>query len=111
MQLSRIRFGTIGPSNHFIELQEVEEIFDAGRGRAARRRRRARSRCSSTAEAGRLPGELGLLFGRRKRYPRPVQVQMAVQKPLYHLARARTIEELRRRKTLFFSPRVPTRRA
>src|SRR5581483_7691793 len=27
-QLSRIRFGTIGPSNHFVELQEVEEIFD-----------------------------------------------------------------------------------
>ena len=29
-QLSRIRFGTIGPSNHFIELQEVEEIYDRG---------------------------------------------------------------------------------
>src|SRR5215211_3320625 len=28
-QLSRIRFGTIGKSNHFIELQEVEDVFDA----------------------------------------------------------------------------------
>ena len=28
LQLSRIRFGTIGPSNHFAELQEVEEILD-----------------------------------------------------------------------------------
>ena len=27
--LSRIRFGTIGKSNHFIELQQVEEVLDA----------------------------------------------------------------------------------
>src|SRR2546428_100752 len=27
-QLSRLRFGTIGRSNHFVELQEVEEIID-----------------------------------------------------------------------------------
>ena len=30
-QLSRIRFATIGRSNHFIELQEVEEVFDEER--------------------------------------------------------------------------------
>ena len=29
MQLSRFRFGNIGPSNHFIELQRVEEIYRA----------------------------------------------------------------------------------
>src|SRR6059058_1067649 len=29
-QLSRIRFATIGRSNHFIELQEVEEVLDPG---------------------------------------------------------------------------------
>ena len=28
-QLARMRFGTIGPSNHFIELQQVEEVIDA----------------------------------------------------------------------------------
>ena len=34
---------------------------------------------------GSLTGELGLLFGRRKRKPaRQVRVQMAVQRPLYH---------------------------
>jgi RNA-splicing ligase RtcB len=27
-QLSRIRFATIGPSNHFIELQQVDEVMD-----------------------------------------------------------------------------------
>ena len=31
--VSRLRFGTIGPSNHFVELQVVDEILDpAGRG-------------------------------------------------------------------------------
>ena len=28
VQMSRLRFGTIGPSTHFLELQEVEEILD-----------------------------------------------------------------------------------
>src|SRR5207245_2231249 len=28
VQLARLRFGTVGPSNHFVELQEVEEILD-----------------------------------------------------------------------------------
>ena len=106
VQLSRIRFGTIGPSNHFAELQEVEEIFDPDAaellGVAA-----GQITLQFHGGGGSLPGELGLLFGRRKRYPRPVQVQMAVQKPLYHFARARTIDELRRRKTLFFSPEYP----
>ena len=56
---------------------------------------------------GALAGELGVLFGRRKRYPRPLRVQMAVQKPLYHLARARSIEELRLRRALYFSGGCP----
>ena len=106
VQLSRIRFGTIGPSNHFAELQEVEEIFDIAAaellGVAA-----GQVTLQFHGGGGSLPGELGLLFGRRKRYPRPVQVQMAVQKPLYHFGRARTIEELRRRKRLYFSPEYP----
>ena len=32
---------------------------------------------------------------------------MAVQKPLYHLARARSIEEFRRRRALYFSGGCP----
>jgi RNA-splicing ligase RtcB len=56
---------------------------------------------------GSLPGELGLLYGRRKRYPKPVRVQMAVQKPLHHLATARSLEELRLRRRLYFSSEYP----
>ena len=28
VQLARLRFGTVGPSTHFVELQEVAEVFD-----------------------------------------------------------------------------------
>ena len=56
---------------------------------------------------GSLPGELGMLFGRRKRYPRPVRIQMAVQKPLYHLASSRSMAEYRLRRSLYFAREQP----
>jgi tRNA-splicing ligase RtcB len=105
-QLSRIRFGTIGKSNHFILFQEVEEILDS---EAAELLGLAPGQVTLQFHGGggSLPGELGLLFGRRKRYPRPVRAQMAVQKPLYHLARARSREELQERSALYFSGGFP----
>jgi RNA-splicing ligase RtcB len=65
-QLSRIRFGTIGPSNHFIELQEVEEIFDPEAAQVLGIRP-GQVTLQFHGGGGSLPGELGLLFGRRKR--------------------------------------------
>ncbi len=106
LQLSRIRFGTIGPSNHFVELQEVDEVFDP-EAAAVLGLERGQVTLQYHGGGGSLPGELGVLFGRRKRYPRPVRVQMAVQKPLYHLGRARSLRELRLRKALFFSGQCP----
>ena len=105
-QLSRIRFGTIGPSNHFVELQEVDEVFEP-EAAAALGIERGQTTLQFHGGGGSLPGELGLLFGRRKRYPRPVRVQMAVQKPLYHLARARSFDQLRLRRQLYFSGGSP----
>jgi tRNA-splicing ligase RtcB len=105
-QLSRIRFGTIGKSNHFIELQQVEEIFDPEAAELLGLEH-GQVTLQYHGGGGSLPGELGLLFGRRKRYPRPVRVQMAIQKPLYHLASARSLEELRRRRALYFSEGCP----
>jgi tRNA-splicing ligase RtcB (3'-phosphate/5'-hydroxy nucleic acid ligase) len=106
VQLSRIRFGTIGPSNHFLEFQEVEEILDP---KAAELLgvEAGQVTLQFHGGGGSLPGELGMLYGRRKRYPRPVRIQMAVQKPLYHLGRARSLEELRQRKALYFSREYP----
>ena len=101
-ELSRIRFGTIGPSNHFIELQEVEEVLDPDAavllGIEA-----GTVTLQYHGGGGTLPGQLGVLFGARKRYTRPLRAQMAVQKPLYHLARARSLTELRRRASLYFA--------
>jgi tRNA-splicing ligase RtcB (3'-phosphate/5'-hydroxy nucleic acid ligase) len=100
--LSRIRFATIGPSNHFIELQQVEEVIDpeaAGLlGVEA-----GQITLQYHGGGGTLPGQLGVLFGARKRYTRPLRIQMSVQKPLYHLGRARSLEDFRRRRVLYFS--------
>jgi tRNA-splicing ligase RtcB len=105
-QLSRIRFGTIGPGNHFVELQEVADVLDADAA-AALGLALGQVTVQYHGGGGSLPGELGLLFGRRKRYPRAVRMQMAVQKPLYHFGRARSIAELQRRRALFFSDAAP----
>lgn len=101
-QLSRIRFGTIGPSNHFVELQEVEEVIDP-EAAALLGVEAGQVTLQYHGGGGTLPGQLGVLFGARKRYTRPLRIQMAVQKPLYHLARARSVEQLRARSALYFS--------
>ncbi len=105
-QLSRIRFATIGRSNHFIELQEVEEVFDEERA-ALLGIERGQVTMQYHGGGGALPGELGVLFGRRKRFPRVLRIQMAVQKPLYHLASARSVAEFNLRRSLYFSGGFP----
>ncbi len=105
-QLSRIRFGTIGPKNHFIELQEVEEVFDDDAA-GLLGLEVGQVTLQYHGGGGSLPGELGLLYGRRKRYPRPVRLQMAVQKPLHHLATASSWTELNLRRRLYFSSDYP----
>jgi RNA-splicing ligase RtcB len=100
--LSRIRFATIGPSNHFIELQQVEEILDPEAARLLGIEA-GQVTLQYHGGGGTLPGQLGVLFGARKRYTRPLRLQMSVQKPLYHLARARSVDELRRRAALYFA--------
>jgi RNA-splicing ligase RtcB len=104
-----MRFGTIGPSNHFIELQQVEEIFDVDV--AARLGvHLGQLTLQYHGGGGVLAGQIGRLFGRRKKMARKVRWQMAVQKPLHHLATARSLEELRLRKTLYFASGVPVPR-
>jgi tRNA-splicing ligase RtcB (3'-phosphate/5'-hydroxy nucleic acid ligase) len=106
VQLSRMRFGGVGPSNHFIELQEVEEVLDPA---AAARLGVEQGQVTLQYHCGGgvLPGELGALFGRRKRFPKPLHAQMAALKPLHHLATARSIAELRLRLNLYFTRGCP----
>jgi tRNA-splicing ligase RtcB (3'-phosphate/5'-hydroxy nucleic acid ligase) len=106
VQLARLRFGTIGPSNHFVELQQVEEVYDpaaaallgVGAGQLT---------LQYHAGGGVLTGEIGALFGRRRHYPREIRWAMAVQKPLYHLATARSQQQLRERLALYFGAGCP----
>lgn len=111
VELSRLRFGSIGPSNHFIELQQVEEVFDPAT--AARLGiEQGQVTLQYHGGGGVLTGELGHLFGRRRDFPRPLRLQMALQKPLHHLASARSLEQLRLRLRLYFShgcPPIPRR--
>jgi tRNA-splicing ligase RtcB len=105
-QLARLRFGTVGPSNHFVELQVVEEILDE-EAAAKLGVRVGQLTLQYHAGGGVLTGEIGALFGRRKHYPRQLRMAMAVQKPLFHLTTARSYAELRRRLALYFRHGCP----
>jgi tRNA-splicing ligase RtcB len=105
-QLARLRFGTVGPSNHFIELQVVEEVLDEVAA-AKLGVREGQLTLQYHAGGGVLTGEIGALFGRRKHYPRQLKMAMAVQKPLYHLATARSYAQLRERMALYFRHACP----
>jgi tRNA-splicing ligase RtcB (3'-phosphate/5'-hydroxy nucleic acid ligase) len=105
-QLARMRFGTVGPSNHFIELQEVEEILDEPTAQALGVRR-GQLTLQYHAGGGVLTGEIGALFGRRKHYPRQLRLAMALQKPLFHLATGRSLQQLRERLALYFTDGCP----
>jgi len=104
--LARLRFGTVGPSNHFVELQVVEEVLDEAT--ASRLGvREGQLTIQYHAGGGVLTGEIGRMFGRRLDYPRQLRAAMAVQKPLYHLASARSLAALRQRLALYFAAACP----
>jgi tRNA-splicing ligase RtcB len=106
LHLARMRFGTVGPSNHFIELQQVEEVFEPD---TAAKLGVARGQLTLQYHAGGgvLPGAIGAMFGRRKHYPRQIRAAMAVVKPLYHGSSARSLDQLRQRYQLYFSGGCP----
>jgi RNA-splicing ligase RtcB len=105
-QLARLRFGTVGPTNHFVELQEVEEILDPVAAQELGVRQ-GQLTIQYHAGGGVLTGEIGHLFQRRQDAARVMRAAMAVQKPLFHLASARSRAELRRRMHLYFASGCP----
>ncbi|MEU7003449.1 RtcB family protein [Nonomuraea sp. NPDC046570] len=105
-QLARMRFGTVGPSNHFIELQVVEEVYDEAAA-ALLGLRQGQLTLQYHGGGGVLTGEVGALFGPRKYNPRNLRMAAAVQKPLFHLATARSLAEMKRRYALYFSHGCP----
>jgi tRNA-splicing ligase RtcB len=104
--VARLRFGTIGPSNHFVELQVVDEVLDpaaaAVLGVAA-----GQLTLQYHAGGGQLTGQVGRLFARRKKMSKPLGVTMAAGRPLAHLATARSLAQLRQRLALYFAEGCP----
>ena len=106
LQLSRMRFGTIGKSNHFIELQQVEEVFDSDR--AARLGiHEGQITLQFHGGGGVLTGAVGALYGSRRGGNGNLKRIMQMQKPLHHLLGARSLAELRARYALYFSDDCP----
>ncbi|RPF38093.1 RtcB family protein [Streptomyces sp. TLI_185] len=106
LQLARLRFGTIGPSDHFVELQQVEEILDpqaaAVLGVAA-----GQLTLQYHAGGGQLTGQVGRLFARRQKMSRPLAATMLINRPLAHLATARSAAQIRERLALYFTGGCP----
>src|SRR3954447_2505194 len=101
-QLARFRFGTVGPSNHFVELQRVEEVLDPERA-GALGVREGQLTIQYHGGGGVLTGEIGRLFFRRKDYPRQIRAVNLALKPWFHLRSARSYRELRERLSLYFT--------
>jgi RNA-splicing ligase RtcB len=107
VQMSRLRFGGIGPSTHFLELQEVEDILDPAAA-AELGIHPGQVTVQFHNGGGVLTGQLGALYARRKSASRMLRAEMSVQKPLSHLLPPRS--GLRRRLAAYFTggcPAVP----
>jgi tRNA-splicing ligase RtcB (3'-phosphate/5'-hydroxy nucleic acid ligase) len=104
-QLARMRFGTVGPSNHFVELQKVEEIYD--HERAEKLGIKQGQICINFhAGGGVLTGEIGRMFGRRKDFPKHLRYAEAVLKPWSHLTTPNPAV-LKERWRLYFAGECP----
>jgi tRNA-splicing ligase RtcB len=104
VQMSRLRFGGIGPSTHFLELQEVEDILDPAAA-AELGIRPGQVTVQFHNGGGVLTSQLGGLYARRKSASRLLRAEMAVQKPLTHLLTPRSGQ--RERLAAFFTEGCP----
>ncbi|MDP9093379.1 MAG: RtcB family protein [Actinomycetota bacterium] len=105
-QLARLRFGSIGPSTHFLELQQVEEITEPAIAAVL-----GVSLGQVTVQfhngGGVLTGQIGEMYARRKAASRALRAQMALTKPLVHL-RGRDRAALRARYSTYFTLGCPS---
>jgi tRNA-splicing ligase RtcB len=104
--LGRLRFGAVGPTNHYVELHRVTDLFDR---EAAARLGLGLGQVTLGYHCGDgvLNAILGARFGRRRAGSRWLGAVMLVQKPRYQLASARSLRQLRRRLQLYFSGGCP----
>ncbi|WP_329262524.1 RtcB family protein [Streptomyces sp. NBC_01478] len=107
VQLARLRFGSIGPSTHFLELQEVEEVLE--RDIADRLGvHQGQVTLQFHNGGGVLTGQIGEMYARRQAASRLLRAEMAVQKPLSHLLTAGSPAEARQRYAAYFRHGCPS---
>jgi RNA-splicing ligase RtcB len=107
VQLARLRFGSIGPSTHFLELQEVEEILDPAAA-AHLGVHAGQVTLQFHNGGGVLTGQVGEMYARRRSASRLLRTEMAVLKPLVHLRGPFRADEARRRFALYFAAGTPS---
>ncbi|MFF4055880.1 RtcB family protein [Streptomyces sp. NPDC001668] len=107
VQLARLRFGGIGPSTHFLELQEVEEVLEP---EIAERLGVHQGQVTVQFHngGGVLTGQIGELYARRQAASRLLRTEMALQKPLSHLLRPGGVAEARQRYAAYFQHGCPS---
>jgi tRNA-splicing ligase RtcB (3'-phosphate/5'-hydroxy nucleic acid ligase) len=107
VQMGRLRFGCIGPSTHFLELQEIEEVLDPA---AAEHLgvKPGQVTIQFHNGGGVLTGQLGAIYARRKSASRLLRAEMSVQKPVSHLLTARSPAQVRRRLAAYFAAGCPS---
>jgi RNA-splicing ligase RtcB len=105
--MGRLRFGSIGPSTHFLELQEVEEVLDP---EVAERLGIEAGQVTLQFHngGGVLTGQIGALYARRKSASRMLRAEMSVQRPLTHLATARSRQQMASRMSNYFAVGCPS---
>lgn len=106
VQLARLRFGAIGPSTHFLELQQIEQILEPV---AAEQLGLAAGQITLQWHngGGVLTSQIGELYARRRSASRLLRTEMALQKPLTHLLASGPARS-RARYEAFFRAGCPT---
>jgi RNA-splicing ligase RtcB len=104
--MARLRFGSIGPSTHFLELQRVEDVFEP-----AIAERLGVHVGQVTVQfhngGGVLTGQIGEMYARRKAASRMLRAEMSVVKPWVH-ARGRNRASLAERYDAYFRKGCPS---
>jgi tRNA-splicing ligase RtcB len=106
VQMARLRFGSIGPSTHFLELQEVEEILEPEIA-AALGVHQGQVTLQFHNGGGVLTGQIGEMYARRKAASRLLRAEMALAKPMANL-RGRHRTALAQRYDAYFRTGCPS---
>jgi RNA-splicing ligase RtcB len=107
VQLARLRFGSIGPSTHFLELQQIEQVFEPDIA-AQLGVHLGQITLQFHNGGGVLTGQIGELYARRKAASRLLRAEMAVQKPMTHLLGAGSLARARERYARYFAVGCPS---